>query len=174
MGTLPKDCAFLGGNGNILKIKTTAKLNSKQTSIAAVRDIYRMYATFLTPLGSYYRLPLRGIYLDLLNKNWPGTSLIGNFFFVVNRLRELPVEREQPAGVRHWREAEGKVRHRVPAHEEPCLRWKPFHRVSVCSFRVCQTVPNLRMSRHVKINSPRYFILVLTLWRYTLQLPCLR
>jgi hypothetical protein len=36
MGTLPKDCALLGGKGNILKIKTTAKLNSKQTSITAV------------------------------------------------------------------------------------------------------------------------------------------
>jgi hypothetical protein len=59
MGTLPKDCVILGGNGNILKIKTTAKLNSKQTSIATVRDIYRMYATFLTPLGSHYRLPLK-------------------------------------------------------------------------------------------------------------------
>jgi hypothetical protein len=58
MGTLPKDCALLGGNGNILKIKTTAKLNSKQTSIAAVRNIFRMYATFLTPLGSHYRLPV--------------------------------------------------------------------------------------------------------------------
>ncbi len=42
-----------------LKIKTTAKLNSKQTSIAVVRDIYRMYATFLTPLSSHYRLPLK-------------------------------------------------------------------------------------------------------------------
>jgi hypothetical protein len=56
MGTLPKDCALLGGNGNILKIKMQSKLNSKQTSIATVRDIYRLYATFLTPLGSQYRL----------------------------------------------------------------------------------------------------------------------
>jgi hypothetical protein len=40
MGTLPKDCALLGGNENTLKIKTTAKLNSKQTSIATVLDLY--------------------------------------------------------------------------------------------------------------------------------------
>ncbi len=52
------DIALLGGNGNTLKIKTTAKLNSKQTSIATVRDLYWMYATFLTPLGSHYNLPL--------------------------------------------------------------------------------------------------------------------
>jgi hypothetical protein len=32
------DCALLGGNGNTLKLKTTAKLNSKQTSIATVPD----------------------------------------------------------------------------------------------------------------------------------------
>jgi hypothetical protein len=36
MGTLVKDCALLGGNGNTLKIKTTAKLNSKQTSLATI------------------------------------------------------------------------------------------------------------------------------------------
>jgi hypothetical protein len=41
---------LLGGNGNALKITTTAKLNSKQTSVATVRDLYQMYdATFLTP-----------------------------------------------------------------------------------------------------------------------------
>jgi hypothetical protein len=62
MGTSPKDCALLGGKENTLKLKTTAKLNSKQTSIATVRDLYRMYATFLTPFGSHYRLPLtRGL-----------------------------------------------------------------------------------------------------------------
>ncbi len=59
MGTLPKDFALLGGHGNMLKIKTTAKLNSKQTSIARVRDIFWMYATVLIPLGSHYRLPLK-------------------------------------------------------------------------------------------------------------------
>jgi hypothetical protein len=41
-----------------LKLKTTAKFNSKQTLIATVRDQYWMYATFLTPLCSHYRLPL--------------------------------------------------------------------------------------------------------------------
>jgi hypothetical protein len=30
MGKSPKDCALLGGNGNTLKIKTTARLNSTQ------------------------------------------------------------------------------------------------------------------------------------------------
>jgi hypothetical protein len=55
MGASPKDCAVLGGNGNTLKIKRTAKINSKQTSIPTVRDLYRMYAPFLTPLGSHYR-----------------------------------------------------------------------------------------------------------------------
>jgi hypothetical protein len=57
MGTSPKDYALLGGNGNTLKLKTTAKISSKQTSIATALDIHRMYATFLTPLGSHYRLP---------------------------------------------------------------------------------------------------------------------
>jgi hypothetical protein len=45
-----------GNYGNTLKLKTTAKLNSKQTSIATVQDLYQMYATLLTPLGSHYRL----------------------------------------------------------------------------------------------------------------------
>ncbi len=44
----PKDCALFGGNGKTLKLKTAAKLNSKHTPIATVRDLYRMYATFLT------------------------------------------------------------------------------------------------------------------------------
>jgi hypothetical protein len=58
METSPKYCAVLGGNGNTLKLKTTAKLSSKKTSIATVRDLYQMYATFLTPLGTQYRLRL--------------------------------------------------------------------------------------------------------------------
>jgi hypothetical protein len=49
MGTSSKDCALLDRNGNTLKLKTTAKLNSKQTSIATVQDLYQMYATLLTP-----------------------------------------------------------------------------------------------------------------------------
>jgi hypothetical protein len=59
MGTSPKKCGLLGGNGNTLKLKTTTKLKDKRTTIAAVRGLYRMYATFLTPLGSHCRLPLR-------------------------------------------------------------------------------------------------------------------
>jgi hypothetical protein len=30
---------LLGGNGNALKLETTAKLHDKQTSIATIRDI---------------------------------------------------------------------------------------------------------------------------------------
>jgi|LakMenEpi03Aug12_release.lakeMendotaPanAssembly.Ray.scaffolds.fasta_scaffold2718351_1 hypothetical protein len=56
MGTSSKDYALHGRNGNTLKIKTTA------TSIATVRDLCPMYATFLTPLGSHYRLPLNLCY----------------------------------------------------------------------------------------------------------------
>ncbi len=62
VGTSPKDCTLLGrngNNGNTLKLKTTAKLNCKHTSIATVQDLYRMFATLLTPLGSHYRLPLK-------------------------------------------------------------------------------------------------------------------
>jgi len=58
MGTSSKNCGLLGENGNTLKIKTTAKLKDKRTSIATVRGLYRMYATFPIPLGSHYRLPL--------------------------------------------------------------------------------------------------------------------
>jgi hypothetical protein len=36
MGTSPIDSALLGGNGNTLKLKTTAKFYSKQTLIATV------------------------------------------------------------------------------------------------------------------------------------------
>jgi hypothetical protein len=46
MGTSPKNCGLLGGNGNKLKLKTTAKLKDKRTSIATVRGLVRMYATF--------------------------------------------------------------------------------------------------------------------------------
>ncbi len=58
MDTWPKNCGLLDGNGNKLKFKTTAKLKDKRTSIATVWGLYRMYATFPTPLGSHYRLPL--------------------------------------------------------------------------------------------------------------------
>ncbi len=40
MGTSPINIGLLGGNGNTLKSKTTAKLREKRTSIAAVRDIF--------------------------------------------------------------------------------------------------------------------------------------
>jgi hypothetical protein len=59
--TLPIDFALLGRKRKWIKSKTTAKLNGKQTSIATVWDLYQMYATFLTPLGSHYRLPLRRV-----------------------------------------------------------------------------------------------------------------
>jgi hypothetical protein len=55
-GHHPKVFALLGGQESTLKLKTTAKLRSKQTSIPTVRDLYRMYAPFLTPLGSHYRV----------------------------------------------------------------------------------------------------------------------
>jgi hypothetical protein len=58
MGASPKNYGVLGGNGNTLKSKTTAKLKVKRTSIATVRGLYRMYATFPTTLGFHYRLPL--------------------------------------------------------------------------------------------------------------------
>jgi hypothetical protein len=61
MGTSPKNCGLLGGNGNTFKLKTTAKLKDKRTSIATVRGLYRMYATFPTSLGSHYRQPLKQV-----------------------------------------------------------------------------------------------------------------
>ncbi len=72
MGTSPKNCGLLGGNRNTLKLKTTAKLKDKRTSIATVRGPYRMYATLPTPFGSHYRLPLMydsigGVFLNYLS-----------------------------------------------------------------------------------------------------------
>jgi hypothetical protein len=58
METSPKNCGLLGGIGNTLKLKTTAKLKDKRTLITTVRGLNRKYATFLTPLGSHCRLPL--------------------------------------------------------------------------------------------------------------------
>jgi hypothetical protein len=40
IGTSPKNCGLLGGNGNTLKLKTTAKLKDKRASIATVRGLY--------------------------------------------------------------------------------------------------------------------------------------
>ncbi len=51
-------CALLGGNGNTSRLKTTAKLKDKRTSIAMPETYTECtYATFLTPLGSHYGLP---------------------------------------------------------------------------------------------------------------------
>ncbi len=58
MGTSPKDCALLSGNGNTLKLETTSKLKDTQTVIATVRDLLRTFATFPAPLLSHCKLPL--------------------------------------------------------------------------------------------------------------------
>jgi hypothetical protein len=52
--TLPIDFALLGRKRKYKKSKTTAKLNGKKTSIAAVRDQFLSFATFPTPLLSRY------------------------------------------------------------------------------------------------------------------------
>jgi hypothetical protein len=54
MGASTKDCALLGGNGNTLKMKMTAKINSKQISI-----------TFLIPLGSTLQTTLNRSFLKI-------------------------------------------------------------------------------------------------------------
>jgi hypothetical protein len=56
MGSSPKDCALLSGNGNTLKLEMTTKLKDKQTSIATVRDLLQTFATFPAPLLSHCRL----------------------------------------------------------------------------------------------------------------------
>ncbi len=56
--TLPIDFALLGRKRKYIKIKTTAKLKAKRTSIATIWYLCRTYATFPTPLGSHYKLPL--------------------------------------------------------------------------------------------------------------------
>jgi hypothetical protein len=53
IGTLPKNCALLGGNGNTLKLKTATKVKIKLKSIATVRDLLRTFATFPAPLFSH-------------------------------------------------------------------------------------------------------------------------
>ena len=57
--TLPIDFALLGRKRKSIKIKTTAKLKAKRTSIATIWYLCRTYATFPTLLFSHYRLPLR-------------------------------------------------------------------------------------------------------------------
>jgi hypothetical protein len=49
MGTPPKNCGLLGENGNTLKIKTTAKLKDKRTSLATVRGLYRANTECMPP-----------------------------------------------------------------------------------------------------------------------------
>ncbi len=56
--TLAIHFALLGRKRKYIKSKTTAKLKEKRTSIAAVRDILRMFDTFPNPLLSRCRLPL--------------------------------------------------------------------------------------------------------------------
>ncbi len=48
-----------------IKIKTTAKLKAKRPSIAMIRYLCQTNATFLTPLGSSYRLPLTELVVQL-------------------------------------------------------------------------------------------------------------
>ncbi len=66
------------GNG-IQKIKDDSKLKGKQTSNAAVRDQFQLFATFLTPILSRYRLPLRPkiFQVPIWWRNWQAMR-IGN------------------------------------------------------------------------------------------------
>jgi hypothetical protein len=57
--TLPIPFALLGRKRKKIKSKTTKKLIEKRTSIAAVRAELGQIDTFLTPLLSHCRLPLR-------------------------------------------------------------------------------------------------------------------
>ncbi len=56
---LPIHFALLGQKRKYIKSKTTAKLREKRTSIAAVRAKLGQFDTFLTPLLSHCRLPLK-------------------------------------------------------------------------------------------------------------------
>ena len=60
--TLPIAFALMGRKRKYIKIKTTAKLKAKRTSIATIWYLCRTYATFPTPLGSHYRLPLKSAF----------------------------------------------------------------------------------------------------------------
>ena len=59
--TLPIHFALLGRKRKYVKSKTTAKLREKRTSIAAVRAKLVQFDTFLTPLLSHCRLPLKDV-----------------------------------------------------------------------------------------------------------------
>jgi hypothetical protein len=56
--TLPIYFALVGRKRKYIKLKTTTKLKGKQTSISAAQCQFLSFATFLTPFGSRYRLPL--------------------------------------------------------------------------------------------------------------------
>jgi hypothetical protein len=59
---LPIHFALLGRKRKKIKSKTTAKLIEKRKSIAAVRDKLGQIVTFLTPLLSGCRLPLKMVH----------------------------------------------------------------------------------------------------------------
>ncbi len=71
----PIHFALLGRKRKYIKSKTTAKLEEKRTSIAAVRDILRMFDTFPNPLLSPCRLPLTRSVIVCKNKllSWTDT-----------------------------------------------------------------------------------------------------
>jgi hypothetical protein len=86
--TLPIHFALLGQKQKYIKSKTTAKLKEKRTSIAAVRDILRVFDTFPNPLLSHCRLPLkvlsslkrggsRGIHLNLYDFVYNRKCILG-------------------------------------------------------------------------------------------------
>jgi hypothetical protein len=60
--------ALLGRKRKYIKSKTTAKLKGKLTLIAAVRDQFLSFATFLTLLLSRYRLPLTDTFKQIAKK----------------------------------------------------------------------------------------------------------
>ncbi len=62
--TLPIHVALLGWKQKYIKSKTTVKLNEKRTSIAAVRDILRMFDIFPNPLLSRCQLFFIIIYIE--------------------------------------------------------------------------------------------------------------
>jgi hypothetical protein len=57
--TLPIHFAFLEQKRKYVKLKTTAKLIEKQTSIAEVRAKLGQIGIFLTPVLSHCQLPLK-------------------------------------------------------------------------------------------------------------------
>jgi hypothetical protein len=77
--TLPIDFALLGRKRKYIKIKTTAKLKAKRTSIATIWYLCQTYATFPTPLGSHYRLPLKGDLSNDIILNPPLFPLVNTF-----------------------------------------------------------------------------------------------